>query len=82
MIDYSKLRSTTARRLIAALEADAFTLNRQKGSHRHFKHPDGRRVTVSFHHASDTFRPGTLRSMIEVQAQWTEEDLHRLGLLR
>jgi predicted RNA binding protein YcfA (HicA-like mRNA interferase family) len=82
MIDYSKLRSITARHLITALEADGFTLNRQKGSHRHFKHPDGRRVTVSFHHASDTFRPGTLWSMIELQAQWTEEDLHRLGLLR
>jgi predicted RNA binding protein YcfA (HicA-like mRNA interferase family) len=41
MIDYSKLRSITARHLITALEADGFTLNRQKGSHRHFKHPDG-----------------------------------------
>ena len=41
----------------------------------------GRRVTVSFHHTSDTFRPGTLQSMIEIQAHWTEEDLHQLGLL-
>ncbi len=38
-------------------------------------------MTVSFHHASDTFRTGTLRSMVEAQARWTEEDLQRLGLV-
>lgn len=81
MTDYSKLRSLTVRQIIRALQADGFSLARQKGSHRHYRHPDGRRVTVSFHHTSDTFRPGTLRSMIEVQARWTEEDLQRLGLL-
>ena len=81
MIDYGRLRSLTARRLIAALGADGFALHRQKGSHRHYKHVDGRRVTVSFHHASDTFRPGTLQSMIEKQAHWTANDLRRLDLL-
>jgi len=81
MIDYAQLRSLTARRLIAALLADDFALRRQRGSHRHYRHRDGRRVTVSFHHASDTFPPGTLRSMIEMQARWTESDLQRLGLL-
>jgi predicted RNA binding protein YcfA (HicA-like mRNA interferase family) len=81
MTDYGRLRSLTARRLIAALTADGFNLHRQKGSHRHYKHADGRRVTVSFHHASDTFRPGTLQSMLEKQARWSEDDLRRLGLL-
>ena len=81
-IDYSKLRSATARLLISALQADGFTLRRQKGSHRHYLHPDGRRVTLSFHHSSDTFRSGTLRSIIETQARWTAEDLRRLRLLR
>ena len=81
MIDYSRLRSLAARRIIAALLADGFSLQRQKGSHRHYKHRDGRRVTVTFHHSSDTFKPGTLRSMIEIQARWTETDLRRLGLL-
>lgn len=80
-VDYSRLRSLTARHFIAALVTDGFVLHRQKGSHRHYKHTDGRRVTVSFHHASDTFRPGTLRSMIEMQARWTGTDLERLGLL-
>ncbi len=81
MIDYSKLRSLTARQIASALLADGFSLKRQSGSHRHYKHPDGRRVTLSFHHSGDTFRPGTLRSIVETQARWTEEDLRRLSLL-
>ena len=80
-IEYARLRSLTARQLIAALTVDGFTLRRQRGSHRRYAHPDGRRVTLSFHHASDTFRTGTLKSMIETQARWTAEDLRRLGLL-
>jgi len=56
-VDFSRLRSVTARRLITAVEKDGFTLARQSGSHRHYKHLDGRRVTISFHHSSDTFRP-------------------------
>ena len=80
-VEYSRLRSLTARQLISALQRDGFSLARQKGSHRLYRHPDGRRVTVSFHHTSDTFPSGTLRSMIEIQARWNEEDLRRLGLL-
>ena len=80
-IDYSRLRSLTVRRLISALAEDGFALQRQKGSHRHYHHPDGRRVTLSFHHSGDTFRPGTLRSIIDVQARWADKDLTRLGLL-
>jgi predicted RNA binding protein YcfA (HicA-like mRNA interferase family) len=80
MIDYSRLRSLTARQVVRGLEADGFRLARQKGSHRHYRHPDGRRVTVTFHHSSQTFRTTSLKSMIEAQARWTEEDLSRLGL--
>jgi len=81
MPDYSRLRSLSARRIIAALGADGFTLARTRGSHRLFRHPDGRRVTVSAHRLSDTFPPGTLRSMIEIQARWDDHDLRRLDLL-
>lgn len=80
-VDYSQLRSITARRLASALERDGFRLQRQKGSHRHYRHADGRRVTLSFHHSSDTFRYGTLRSIVEMQAGWTADDLIRLGLI-
>ena len=80
-IEYARLRSLTARQFVTALQADGFDLQRQKGSHRHYRHRDGRRVTLSFHHSSDTFRPGTLRSIIEIQARWTAKDLRRLNLL-
>jgi len=80
-IRYDQLRSVSARRLAAALERDGFELSRQVGSHRHYKHLDGRRVTLTFHHSSDTFRPKTLRSMIDSQARWTWEDLRRLQLI-
>jgi predicted RNA binding protein YcfA (HicA-like mRNA interferase family) len=81
-IDYSQLRGLTARRLIRALRRDGFVFDRQTGSHQQYRHPDGRRVTVAFHSSSDTFKPGTLKTMIEEQAHWTEDDLRRLRLLR
>jgi len=80
-IDYSRLRSLTAREIISALVRDGFSLRRQIGSHQRYYHPDGRRVTVSFHRPSDTFPPKTLKKIIEDQARWTEDDLKRLKLL-
>ncbi|MBI2819818.1 MAG: type II toxin-antitoxin system HicA family toxin, partial [Acidobacteria bacterium] len=38
-------RSLTARQLVAALQADGFVLRRQAGSHRYYRHDDGRGVT-------------------------------------
>jgi len=79
--DYSRLRSLTAREIISALIKDDFHLERQSGSHQQFRHQDGRRVTVSFHHPSDTFPLKALKSTIEKQAKWTYEDLKRLKLV-
>jgi len=81
-INYDKLRSLTARELVKALLQDGFYLQRQTGSHRHYKHQDGRRVTVSFHRSGDIFPIKILEIMIEDQAKWTEDDLIRLGLLK
>jgi len=81
-IDYRGLRSLTAREVIAALEQDGFLYVRQKGSHQRYRHQDGRRVTVAPHGKGGTFTIQTLKSMIERQAKWTEEDLVRLGLLK
>jgi len=80
-IDYGRLRNITARELERALLRDGFQPGRQRGSHRRFVHPDGRRVTVSRTRGGDTFAPGTLRSIIELQAKWSLEDLQRLGVL-
>jgi predicted RNA binding protein YcfA (HicA-like mRNA interferase family) len=80
-VDYRALRSLTARELIAALTRDGFYFVRQKGSHQRYRHPDGRRVTVAPHGGGDSFTLKTLKSIIESQARWTEDDLKRLKLL-
>ncbi len=80
-IDYGKLRSLTAHELVRSLETDKFSLLRQTGSHHRYGHVDGRRVTVPFTRSGETFAPGTLKSIIEKQARWSEEDLRRLGIL-
>jgi len=81
-VDYRRLRSLTARELIAALKRDGFFFVRQKGSHQRFRHPDGRRVTVAPHGDGDTFSVKTLQTIIDSQASWTKDDLKRLNLLR
>lgn len=81
-INYRGLRSLTAREVIAALNRDGFYFVRQTGSHQRYRHPDGRRVTVAPHGGGDTFTLKTLKSIIESQARWSEEDLLRLGLLK
>lgn len=67
-----------------ALRKDGFELDKQRaGAHQQNRNPeDGRRVTVSFHRGGETFAVKTLKSMVEQQAEWTEEDLKRLGLLK
>jgi len=81
-VDYSRLRGLTARKFALALLKDGFSLVRQSGSHKIFRHPDGRRVTLSYHKGSQTFPPKLLKIMIEEQAKWSEDDLERLGLTR
>ncbi|OGF55573.1 MAG: hypothetical protein A2Z21_03310 [Candidatus Fraserbacteria bacterium RBG_16_55_9] len=73
-------RNITARKFVNALLRAGFHFARQKGSHQTYRHPDGRTVTVIFHHSGETFRPGTLKDMI-TDAGWTEPDLRRLKLL-
>ena len=80
-IDYSKLRSLTARELMSALIKDGFYIDRESGSHYQFLHPNKGRVTLSFHHTRDTFPPKTLKSIVQ-DAGWNEEDLKRLKILK
>jgi len=53
---------------------------KRKGSQRVYRHADGRRVVIHFHHTRDTLPPGTLQSFL-TGAQWIEADLKRLGLI-
>ena len=81
-IEWRRLRNSTARDFVNALARDGFSFFNQRGSHQRYRHADGRRVTVTYHRASDTFPLGTLRSIIETQAKWDADDLRRLGLLK
>jgi predicted RNA binding protein YcfA (HicA-like mRNA interferase family) len=81
-IDYSQLRSLTAQEIEQALLREGFILRRRHGATRIYRHPDGRRVTLHFHRGGQTFAIGTLKSIVEKQARWSEADLKRLGILR
>ena len=76
----TELKNAPARELIRALERDGFQYTRRKGSQRVYRHPDGRRVVIHYHHAKDTLPPGTLKSFLN-GTQWNEDDLRRLGLV-
>jgi predicted RNA binding protein YcfA (HicA-like mRNA interferase family) len=73
-------KNITAKEFRRALEKDGFIETKKKGGHLAFRHPDGRRVILSYHKSGDTFPPKTLKSMIQ-DAGWTEEDLRRLSLI-
>ena len=81
-IEWRQLRNLTAREIINAFNRDGFVFYNSVAPINATRHADGRRVTVTFHRARDTFPIGTLRSMVEVQARWTEDDLRRLTLIR
>ena len=73
-------RGITARRFIGADRQEGFTLIRIRGSHRIYRHTDGRRAVVAYHRLGDTFPTGTLRAMIS-DLGWTDQDLRRLELM-
>jgi predicted RNA binding protein YcfA (HicA-like mRNA interferase family) len=73
-------RGVSARQFVRALQADGFVLQRVRGSHRIYRHADGRRIVVAYHQPGDTFPIGTLRAMIH-DAGWEDEDLRRLNLI-
>lgn len=75
------LRNVPVRKLIRALERDGFVYRRAKGSQRVYRHPDGRRTVIHYHHGGDTLPVGTLKQIIDA-TRWTEEDLRRLGLIK
>ncbi|MEK7836882.1 MAG: type II toxin-antitoxin system HicA family toxin [candidate division NC10 bacterium] len=75
------LRTTPVRRLIRALEQDGFVYRRAKGSQRVYRHPDGRRIVIHYHHGGDTLPVGTLRQILAA-TRWAEGDFRRLGLLK
>lgn len=74
------LRNTPVRELVRALERDGFSLDRAGTTGaRIYRHTDGRRVVIHYHHGGDTLTRKTLRSILG-SLLWDEADLERLGL--
>ncbi|NOT00111.1 MAG: type II toxin-antitoxin system HicA family toxin [Phycisphaerales bacterium] len=60
----SKLPVVTARQVVKLLTSIGFESLRQKGSHRYFRHPDGRSTVVPMPRGED-IPPGLLRSILQ-----------------
>jgi predicted RNA binding protein YcfA (HicA-like mRNA interferase family) len=73
------IKNINARVLIRTLHADGFEIIQQSGSHRVFKHKDGRRIVIAYHHLGETIPIGTLKAIID-STEWCEKDLIRLKL--
>ena len=61
------------RQVVALLEAHGFREARQRGSHKQFRHPDGRSTTVPYHAGRD-ISPTLLRK-IAADIQLTVDEL-------
>jgi len=59
-----KLPVIKARELFKVLKKLGFYKYHQVGSHIQLKHPDGRRITISYH-PSQEIRRGTLKAIID-----------------
>lgn len=59
-----KLPMLKPRQVIAAIEQIGFVEVRQRGSHKQFRHPDGRVTTVPDHRGRD-ISPNLLRKILE-----------------
>jgi predicted RNA binding protein YcfA (HicA-like mRNA interferase family) len=73
-------KNITTIKIVHALERDGFRKTTEGRGHVIYRHSDGRKVEVSFHHAGDAIRPKTLK-LIMSQARWTVKDLQRLKLI-
>jgi predicted RNA binding protein YcfA (HicA-like mRNA interferase family) len=67
-----KLPVLTAREVIAILKKLGFVQVRQRGSHKRFRHPDGRSTTVPDHPGRD-ISPTLLRQIAEDIDLYPEE---------
>jgi len=61
------------RKLIKLIESDGWSLHRQSGDHRQFRHPVKSGLVTISGHLDDEIRPGTLNSVLK-QAQIEREE--------
>jgi len=73
----ARLPVLKSREVIRVLEEMGFVEVRQRGSHKQFRHPDGRGTTVPVHGGRDV-SPFLLRQIIRDIATTTEDFLRHL----
>lgn len=71
-----RLPRVTADDITKALEKAGSTLARQSGSHRIYKHPEGKRATVPYHRGK-TLHPRVLTSIL-ADADLSRDELIKL----
>lgn len=72
-----KLPRAKPRKVIRALKALGFTLERQSGSHMIFVHADGRVIPLPYHSDKD-LKPGLLRRIIRDAGVTVDEFRERM----
>ena len=73
----TKLPRVTAAEVIRVLERLGFRLSRQSGSHKIYKNPEGKRVTVPFH-PGRVLHPKVLKSILRDAGLSVEEFIELL----
>ena len=75
------LQNLTAGDWVRVIDRAGFKPRKDRGSHHIYKHPDGRRVLLTYHNLGDTLGPKSIKDILK-STHWTEADLKRLGLLK
>ena len=79
---WDQLRAISAGEIMRALERDGFQTEQRAGSKILYRHPDGRKMFIHFHSASDTFGERILKEVLFPGTSWEVKDLRRLKLIR
>ncbi len=72
-----KLPVLTGLELAKVIEKLGFSLAHQSGSHRVYKHPDGRMTVIPVHRGEE-IGPGLLNKIIKRDLRMTREDFFKL----
>ncbi|MBI5390638.1 type II toxin-antitoxin system HicA family toxin [Candidatus Woesearchaeota archaeon] len=73
----AKLPTLTGKEVAKVAEKLGFVHSHTTGSHRVYKHEDGRRVTIP-HHSGEEIGPGLLTKIVKKDLGITREDFLRL----
>ena len=76
---WSQLRNISVEQLISALQKDGWAQKKTRGAIQTWLKKD--KVVAIHYHPKRTYGPGLLRKLL-ADIGWTEEDIHRLGLIK